>query len=114
PAIPTPRFDIFYKHDDLTRLLQSYAQALPPLVEVRSIGKSHEGRDIWVVIITSKATGGRHSAARACLTPPAGGLRPYPAGLDRPQARTPAPCASSAQEVCHRCRFISPPASDPG
>ena len=57
PAIPTPRFDVFYKHDDLTRLLQSYAQALPTLVEVRSIGKSHEGRDIWVVIITSKATG---------------------------------------------------------
>lgn len=57
PATPTPRFDVFYKHDDLTRLLQSYAQALPTLVEVRSIGKSHEGRDIWVVIITSKATG---------------------------------------------------------
>ena len=57
PAIPTPRFDVFYRHDDLTRLLQGYAQALPTLVEVRSIGKSHEGRDIWVVIITSKATG---------------------------------------------------------
>ena len=57
PAIPTPRFDVFYRHDDLTRLLRGYAQALPTLVEVRSIGKSHEGRDIWVVIITSKATG---------------------------------------------------------
>ena len=57
PAIPTPRFDTFYKHDDLTRLLRGYAQALPTLVELRSIGKSHEGRDIWVVIITSKATG---------------------------------------------------------
>jgi murein tripeptide amidase MpaA len=57
PAIPTPRFDVFCRHDDLTRLLQGYAQALPTLVEVRSIGKSHEGRDIWVVIITSKATG---------------------------------------------------------
>jgi murein tripeptide amidase MpaA len=57
PAIPTPRFDVFFRHDDLTRLLRGYAQALPTLVEVRSIGKSHEGRDIWVVIITSKATG---------------------------------------------------------
>ena len=57
PAIPNPRFDVFYRHDDLTRLLQGYAQALPTLVEVRSIGKSHEGRDIWAVIITSKATG---------------------------------------------------------
>ncbi|MEI6027163.1 MAG: hypothetical protein WCT47_10770 [Betaproteobacteria bacterium] len=29
PALPTPRFDIFYKHDELTQLLQAYAQARP-------------------------------------------------------------------------------------
>ena len=48
PALPTPRFDIFYRHDELTRLLFDYAEAHPTLVAVRSIGKSHEGRDIWV------------------------------------------------------------------
>jgi murein tripeptide amidase MpaA len=56
-ALPAPRFDIFYKHDELTRLLQAYAQALPELIELRPLGRSHEGRDIWLVIITRKATG---------------------------------------------------------
>jgi murein tripeptide amidase MpaA len=57
PAIPTPRFDTFYRHDALTQLLQSYAKALPNLVELRSIGKSFEGRDIWLLVVTNPATG---------------------------------------------------------
>jgi murein tripeptide amidase MpaA len=57
PAIPTPRFDTFLRHDALTRLLFDYADACPELVEVTSIGKSHEGRDIWVATLTNKATG---------------------------------------------------------
>ncbi len=57
PATPTPRFDTFYKHDALTRLLFDYADAHPNLVSVESIGKSHEGRDIWVVTLTNAATG---------------------------------------------------------
>ena len=56
-ASPTPRFDIFYRHEDLTRLLLSYAQAWPSLVSVASIGKSFEGRDIWVVTVTNSHTG---------------------------------------------------------
>lgn len=57
PATPTPRFDTFYKYDALTRLLFDYADAHPGLVAVESIGKSHEGRDIWVVTLTNTATG---------------------------------------------------------
>ncbi|MFY9509786.1 MAG: M14 family metallopeptidase [Rubrivivax sp.] len=57
PAIPVPRFDQFYRHPELTRLLQDYADALPGLVSLRSIGKSHEGRDIWLVTLTSGSTG---------------------------------------------------------
>ena len=57
PATPTPRFDTFYKHDALTRLLLDYADAHPTLVSVQSIGKSYEGRDIWVASITNTATG---------------------------------------------------------
>ncbi len=57
PAIPVPRFDQFYRHAELTRLLQDYAAALPGLVTLRSIGKSWEGRDIWLVTLTSTATG---------------------------------------------------------
>ncbi|HEX7440403.1 MAG TPA: M14 family metallopeptidase [Caldimonas sp.] len=56
-ATPVPRFDAFYKYDDLTRLLFAYAQAHPTLVAVASIGKSFEGRDIWVAAITNTATG---------------------------------------------------------
>jgi murein tripeptide amidase MpaA len=55
--IPVPRFDQFYRHAELTRLLQDYAAALPGLVELRSIGKSFEGRDIWMVVLTNTATG---------------------------------------------------------
>ena len=57
PDIPVPRFDLFYRHVELTRLLQDYAAAAPGLVQLRSIGRSHEGRDIWLVVVTQEATG---------------------------------------------------------
>ncbi|MBX3605601.1 MAG: carboxypeptidase [Piscinibacter sp.] len=57
PATPIPRFDTFPRHEALTRLLFDYADAHPDLVEVSSIGKSHEGRDIWVATLTNRATG---------------------------------------------------------
>jgi murein tripeptide amidase MpaA len=57
PATPSPRFDTFYRHDALTRLLFDYADAHPKLVSVASIGKSFEGRDIWVATVTNTATG---------------------------------------------------------
>ena len=57
PATPTPRFDTFYRYDALTQLLRDYEAAHPSLVGVESIGKSYEGRDIWVVTLTNLATG---------------------------------------------------------
>jgi murein tripeptide amidase MpaA len=57
PAIPVPRFDQFYRHTELTRLLQDYAAAAPQLLSLRSIGKSFEGRDIWLMALTQSATG---------------------------------------------------------
>ena len=57
PPIPVPRFDQFYRYPELTRLLQDYAAALPAVLELRSIGKSHEGRDIWLMVVTNSATG---------------------------------------------------------
>ena len=56
-SLPTPRFDTFYKHAELTELLQAYAAARPRLMSLRAIGKSFEGRDIWVATITNTATG---------------------------------------------------------
>jgi murein tripeptide amidase MpaA len=57
PAVPVPRFDRFYRHAELTQLLQDYAAARPDLVTLRSLGKSYEGRDIWLLVVTNEATG---------------------------------------------------------
>jgi murein tripeptide amidase MpaA len=56
-TVPTPRFDRFYRHDELARLLHGYADAYPGLVRLQSLGKSHEGRDIWLAVLTNTATG---------------------------------------------------------
>jgi murein tripeptide amidase MpaA len=55
--MPDLRFDTFYRYDDLTRILKAYADEYPQLVQVNSIGKSHEGRDIWLATVTNAATG---------------------------------------------------------
>jgi murein tripeptide amidase MpaA len=55
--LPQPRFDVFPRHDELTQWLRAYAEAAPDLVSVESIGKSHEGRDIWVLTVTNTLTG---------------------------------------------------------
>ena len=57
PAIPVPRFDQFYRYDELTQLLHDFAAAAPHIVQLRSIGHSHEGREIWLLTLTNTATG---------------------------------------------------------
>jgi murein tripeptide amidase MpaA len=59
--LPTPRFDTFYRHAELTRLLHDYAAARPEIVQVRSLGKSWEGRNIWLVVLTAQHTGADHT-----------------------------------------------------
>ncbi|HKX93464.1 MAG TPA: M14 family zinc carboxypeptidase, partial [Methylibium sp.] len=56
-ALPTPDFSRFLRHDELTALLQAYAEARPGLIELRELGRSHEGRPIWLVVATHRATG---------------------------------------------------------
>jgi murein tripeptide amidase MpaA len=51
------RFDRFYRYDDLTRILKDLAERRPELFALESIGRSHEGRDIWLVTATNTATG---------------------------------------------------------
>jgi murein tripeptide amidase MpaA len=55
--MPSVRFDRFYRYDELTAILKQYAAEFPQLATIESIGKSHEGRDIWVLTVTSEATG---------------------------------------------------------
>lgn len=51
------RTDRYYRYDDLTALLKRWTEQNPGLVEIDSIGKSYEGRDIWVLTITNRETG---------------------------------------------------------
>jgi murein tripeptide amidase MpaA len=54
---PTPDFSQFPRYAKLTELLQAYAAQWPQLFALSSIGKSHEGRDIWLITATNIATG---------------------------------------------------------
>lgn len=55
--MPKPRFDHFYRYDELTALLQEYVKSYPDLLKLESIGKSHEGRDVWLVTATNFKSG---------------------------------------------------------
>ncbi len=55
--MPDVTFDRYYRYDDLTRILQEFAAQYPQLIHLESAGKSYEGRDIWIVTVTSSASG---------------------------------------------------------
>lgn len=55
--MPEVRFDRFYKHAELTAILQAWAAQHPDRFRLTSIGKSYEGRDIWLATVTNFATG---------------------------------------------------------
>ncbi len=51
------RFDTYLRYDELTRALHSLAAEHSELLRVESIGKSFEGRDIWLATATRSTTG---------------------------------------------------------
>lgn len=53
-------YDRFLRYEELSTLLKSFAVANSQLLSLASIGKSHEGRDIWCMTITNQATGPAH------------------------------------------------------
>ncbi len=55
--MPDLHFDRFYRYDELTRILNTFAEAYPQLVRIESIGKSYEGRDIWLATVTAFSNG---------------------------------------------------------
>ena len=55
--MPELTFDRYYRYDDLTEILNGLVSAHPRLATIESIGKSYEGRDIWVVTLTNQDTG---------------------------------------------------------
>lgn len=52
-----PTFDHYYRYDELTNILNELVAAHPELARIESIGKSYEGRDVWLVTVTNTATG---------------------------------------------------------
>ncbi|HWP30356.1 MAG TPA: M14 family metallopeptidase [Fimbriimonadales bacterium] len=55
--MPDISFHRYYRYEELTSLLRAYSQEFPTLVGLESIGKSFEGRDIWLVTVTDNSTG---------------------------------------------------------
>ncbi len=55
--MPSIAFDRYYRYDELTSLLKSFAEEFPHLIDLISIGKSYEGRDIWLLEVTHKLAG---------------------------------------------------------
>lgn len=47
----------YYRHDEIAALLAAWADAHPELVTVEEIGRSHEGRPLFVATLTLLATG---------------------------------------------------------
>ncbi len=50
-------YDRYHRYDEFTAILGQLVQEHPSLLAMESVGKSHEGRDIWVLTVTNQATG---------------------------------------------------------
>ena len=50
-------FSHYHTYDEVTAFLRQWAADYPNIVDLYSVGKSFEGRDIWQITITNKATG---------------------------------------------------------
>jgi murein tripeptide amidase MpaA len=55
--MPAIAFNRFYRYAALTRLLKTLADEHPNLLRLQSIGKSHEGRDVWLMTATNFRSG---------------------------------------------------------
>ena len=90
---PAP-FDHWPRYQELTELLETWAAERPRLLEVVAIGRSHEGRDIWLCEITDRSTGpptrSRRSGSTPTSTPPRSPAAP--------------PRCTSCTGCCHRPR----------
>lgn len=54
---PEPAFNRLHPYEEITELLKSYAAANPGWTRLESIGKSTQGRDLWLLTIHNPATG---------------------------------------------------------
>ncbi|MGF1473458.1 MAG: M14 family metallopeptidase [Rubrobacteraceae bacterium] len=50
-------YDEYLRYEEITEVLHSFAKGYPELCGVYSIGKSYEGREIWLAELTNRETG---------------------------------------------------------
>jgi hypothetical protein len=50
-------FGHYHKYDEVVYFMEKWKKEYPDLVELYSVGKSYEGRDIWQMTISNKSTG---------------------------------------------------------
>lgn len=48
---------VYYQYDQLVTFMNQWSTDFPELTKLYSIGKTYEGRDMWLIEITNKATG---------------------------------------------------------
>lgn len=53
----TYQYDHYYQYEELTGILQRYAQEYPDYCKLESIGETTEGRQMWMLSLTKLATG---------------------------------------------------------
>ncbi len=51
------RFDTYYRYDELVEVLRRWASDYPDLIRLEPIGRSHEGREIFVVCVSNRNSG---------------------------------------------------------
>lgn len=54
---PAPAFNRLHTYEEIVDVLKGYAAAYPEWTRLESIGKSAQGRDLWMITITNPATG---------------------------------------------------------
>jgi hypothetical protein len=54
---PEPRFDRLHDYDEIAQILKDFHAAYPKWTRLESIGKSLEGRDLWLLTIHNPETG---------------------------------------------------------
>ncbi len=53
----TQIYDHFYRYQEITDLLQGYAEKYPSLASLEAIGETPQGRKIWVITVTDRSAG---------------------------------------------------------
>lgn len=59
--------DKYHAFDEMTAFLREAAQKYPDLIKLYSIGKSYQGRDVWLLEITSKKRGNADEKPAFCV-----------------------------------------------